>query len=129
MSDIKINFELLTHLAGRDHPLATIKAEQQPLPEGVGEVLAEARVAHHLLDMGSVPRGAGASSDLDARTYRAVAELSETRERLDRIADQHVREADLGTGTFSEICRECGHLWPCFTVRVADGGPQVHPDS
>lgn len=132
MNDIKINFELLTRLAERDHPLANIKAEHQDLPQGVGEALQNARVAHHLLDLGGIPRGregSGLSSDLDARTYLAVAELSDIRLRLGRIADQHVREADPPTGAFSEICRECAQLWPCYSWRLAEGKRLESPES
>lgn len=129
MSDIKINFELIRQLSTRPHPLLNIaedfEAQIRETPLAwTAEVFTEARTAHHLLDIGGIARGREGSvysSDLDARTYLAVAELSGARGRLGRIADQHLREADPPTGAFSDLCRECGHPWPCFTWKQADG--------
>jgi hypothetical protein len=77
---VDIDYELLAALAVREHPLLHIADDWQaqiletPLA-WTGEIMAQARVAHHLLDMADVPHGIAYASDLDSRTYLAVIEL------------------------------------------------------
>ena len=116
-----INFSLLTHLAEKPHPLLNIADDLRQVPEAwLGEVMQEARTAHHLLDMVGIPAERGYKSDLDARTYLAVRKILELGERLDRIQSWHSRETG-PSGTVGDYCTECGVRWPCDTRRMAEG--------
>jgi len=82
--EYEIDYDLLEKLAVRTHPLLHIADDwhQQVLdtPEAwIGEVLYQARSAHHLLDMAQIPHGRGYASDLDSRTCLAVLELIDRR--------------------------------------------------
>lgn len=126
----RINWDLINQLATKPHPLLHIVAGEQygvlingvfdHCLNGVGEVMQEARSAHHLLDMAGIPRGDGYSSNLDSRMYVALAEIIDLRNRLDRIAGWHSRETADG-GMVGDYCIECGGHWPCETRRMADG--------
>ena len=116
-----INFSLLTHLAEKPHPLLNIADDLRQVPEAwLGEVMQEARTAHHLLDMVGIPAERGYKSDLDARTFLAVRKILELGERLDRIQSWHSRETG-PSGTVGDYCTECGVRWPCDTRRMAEG--------
>jgi hypothetical protein len=125
-----INWTLINELHRKPHPLLNLTEGEQYgiLIDGkfddccnsVGEVMQEARTAHHLLDMAGIPRGTGYSSDVDARTYLAITELGTLRERLARIAGWHARETG-PAGTVGDFCTECGARWPCDTRRMAEG--------
>ncbi len=122
-----INYDLLTRLAAKPHPLLNIaedfEAQIREIPVAwVGEVFQEARTAHHLLDIVGIPQQAGGhySSDLDARTWLAINEIINLRGQLDRIAAWHSRETAEG-GMVGDFCIECGERWPCDTRRMADG--------
>jgi hypothetical protein len=123
-----INYELLKQLATRPHPLLNIAEDFEKQirdipPAWTGEVFTQARTAHHLLDLASIPQrdeGHVYASDLDSRTWLAVAELGSLRNRLDRIATWHSRETADG-GMVGDFCNECGERWPCETRRMADG--------
>ena len=116
-----INWDLLERLATKDHPLANILAEQQELPQGVGESLMENRVAHHLLALAGIPQGTGShDSYLDARTWQAWLLIQRLQERLDRLTTWHSRETGPG-GMVGDYCNECGTRWPCDTYRMATG--------
>ncbi len=122
----EVNFQLLADLATKPHPLLNISGDCQFIctthndHHYIGEVQQEARNAHHLLDMAGIPRDRGYSSDLDARTWRAITLISDLRERLDRITDWHSRISAPG-GMFDDYCNECREPWPCDTRRMADG--------
>ena len=115
-----INWTLINDLHEKPHPLLNIHDHGHECCPYVGEVLYDARTAHHLLDIAGVPRGKGYSSDVDARTYLLLAEVIGLRERLDRIATWHARETG-PSGTVGDCCTECGETWPCETRQMADG--------
>ena len=121
----EINYTLLGELATKPHPLLNIEddleAQIRSIPIAwTGEVFTEARTAHHLLDMVGIPHGEGYSSDLDARTWLAIAQIIKLRGQLDRIAAWHSRETADG-GMVGDFCIECGDRWPCETRRMANG--------
>ena len=121
----EINWTLINDLRGKPHPLinhdpARFPAHARCDSIGCGEIVGEARIAHHLLDLAGIPRGHGYSSDIDARTYLLLAEVIDLRERLDRITGWHSRETGPG-GMVGDFCNECGHVWPCDTQRMAEG--------
>ena len=88
----EVNFRLLSDLQSKPHPLIR-DIDMSHLHIGVQEVLTEAKVVHHLLDLIQVPHGLGLGSrDVDARTLLAVRGVMTLRERLSRIADWHSRE-------------------------------------
>lgn len=119
----EVNFALIESLKDRDHPLANIKAETPDLPLGVGEVLMEARISHHLLDLAGVPnenRESHYSTDLDARVWLLLDTVITLRERVDRVRAWHSRETG-EAGTVGDFCNECGARWPCATRQLLDG--------
>lgn len=123
MSDELINWDLLTELSTKAHPLITIwpnfEAQIREMNLAwVAEVFTEARTAHHLLDMAEIPPGRGYSSHLDARTWLAVEKLIESDVRLGMIADFHHREEGTG-GLVGVNCTECDQPWPCATYKIA----------
>lgn len=113
-----INFDLLSSLQLKPHPHQT--AGDPALPTGVGEILTEALVCQHLLDMAGVPYEKGYRGDVDARTFLLVAEVLDLRSRLDRMAHWHSRETAPG-GMVGDFCIECGHTWPCDSHELAIG--------
>ena len=116
-----INFRLLKELRDREHPLLRIVPEiVDTYHVGVGEVMHEARTAHHLFDMIDIPHGEGYEHDLDARAYLAIVKILNLRERLDRITTWHARETG-SAGMVGDFCIRCGDLWPCDTHRMASG--------
>lgn len=116
-----INFRLLKELRDREHPLLRIVPEiVDTYHVGVGEVMHEARTAHHLFDMIDIPHGEGYEHDLDARAYLAIVKILNLRERLDRITTWHARETG-PAGMVGDFCIRCGDLWPCDTHRMASG--------
>jgi hypothetical protein len=115
-----VNWELLRELAGKPHPLLR-DIDTSGLHYGIIEVLHEAKVVHHLLDLADVPRGYSMDTrDIDSRTLLAVRGMMTLRERLARISDWHARETG-PAGTVGDYCTECGQRWPCDTRRMADG--------
>lgn len=128
MSDI--NYTLLTDLATKPHPLLNIVEggeyvlkvgdELDRCSGGVGEVMQEARTAHHLLDLAGIPHGEGYAQDLDARMWQMLVKMQGVEERLSRIADWHARESG-PAGTVGDYCTECGNRWPCDTRRLVEG--------
>jgi hypothetical protein len=120
-----VNWDLLEWCSLKPHPLLHIaEGYDPPLPIGVGEVLIEARTAHHVLDLVGIPNTNGKRqpdvSDLDARVYLATRQLMDLDNRLTRLKAWHSREAGPG-GTVGDFCNECGTTWPCDTYRMADG--------
>lgn len=120
-----INYILLGELATKPHPLLNIEDDFEAQIRSIpiawsAEVFAEARTAHHLLDMVGIPHGAGYAQDLDSRTWLAIAKINKLRGQLDRIATWHARETADG-GMVGDFCTECGDRWPCETRRMADG--------
>lgn len=123
-----INWDLIGRLAAMAHPLLHIaedlEAQIRDTPiEWTGEVFGQARTAHHLLDLAGIPQRLGGrvyASDLDARTYLAVTEITTLRERLARIQGWHARESG-PAGTVGDYCTECGARWPCDTQQMAAG--------
>jgi hypothetical protein len=123
--DPPINYELLARLSARPHPLLRIEEDlekqiRETPTEWVGEVFQEARNAHHLLDLIGIPHGEGYAQDLDARTWLTIMKVIKLRGQLDRIAAWHARETAEG-GMVGDYCIECGQLWPCETLRMAEG--------
>jgi hypothetical protein len=123
MSDAPINWTLLQELKAKPHPLLN----DVPLPDnvhvGVGEVMDEAKVAHHLLDIAQIPHSRDDSvysSDLDARTFQLVAAWSDQNNLLGDIAGLH-QQGTGPHGTVSGCCAECERPWPCDTKRIIDG--------
>jgi hypothetical protein len=121
----EVNFKLLGELAKKPHKLLNIaddfEAQIRDIPIAwTGEVFQETRTAHHLLDMVGVPQGRGDRSRVDARTFLAITEISDLRERLARISTWHSREAG-PAGMVGDFCTECDARWPCATRRMADG--------
>jgi hypothetical protein len=126
----EINFTLLGELATKPHPLLNLIEGGEYLLRiddvldrcngGVGEVMYQARTAHHLLDVAGIPQGQGYSSDLDARTWQLVVKMQGVEEALSRIAAWHSQEQG-SSGTVGSFCNECGTLWPCDTRRMAEG--------
>lgn len=122
----EVGWDLLTILATRPHPLL-LDVDETGLHFGVVEVLHEAKVVHHLLDMIGVPHGLSVDTrDIDARTLLAVRGFMGLRERLDRIAGWHERETG-PAGTVGDFCVCCGDRWPCDTRQMADGTYQDEP--
>jgi hypothetical protein len=125
-----INYTLLGELAAKPHPLLNIADGDEYLLRvdgklddccgSIGEVMQEARTAHHLLDLAGIPHGTGYARDLDARTWQLVVKTQDLGERLARIADWHARETG-PAGTVGDFCVECGTRWPCDTRKMADG--------
>lgn len=113
-----INFDLLSELQVKPHPHQT--TGDLSLPTGVGEILTEALVCQHLLDMAGVPYEKGYRGDVDARTYLLVMEVFRLRERMGRLVTWHSRESG-PSGTVGDFCNECGHTWPCDSYRMATG--------
>lgn len=113
-----INFDLLSSLQLKPHPHQTTGGPD--LPTGAGEILTEALVCQHLLDMAGVPYEKGYRGDVDARTYLLVTEALVLRERLSRLATWHSRESGPG-GMVGDYCNECGHTWPCDSYRMGTG--------
>jgi hypothetical protein len=119
----EVNWPLLESLRDKDHRLANIKAETPELPMGVGEVLMEARISHHLLDMAGVPnknREHPYATDLDARVWLLLDAVIGLRQQRDRLMSWHSRETGPG-GTVGDDCNECGTRWPCDTRRLLEG--------
>jgi hypothetical protein len=118
----EVNYDLLTKLAVKPHPLLNIAddAEDQTSSPWGGEVFQEARTVHHLLDMVGIPHGRGYAQNLDSRTWLAIAQIIKMRGQLDRIATWHSRETADG-GMVGDYCIKCGDRWPCETRRMADG--------
>lgn len=120
----EIAWDLLQELQRRPHPLLRpggTSGDTSALPWTVTEVLHEAVVVHHLLDMAGVPQGYGMDTrDIASRTLVAIIGLGALRERLDRISGWHARESGPG-GTVGDSCDECGRRWPCPTRQMADG--------
>lgn len=114
----EINLDLLSGLQSKPHPHQT--AGSPDLPTGAGEILQEALVAQHLLDMAGVPYEKGYRGDVDARVFLLVVEAFELRDRLSRIAAWHSRETAEG-GMVGDFCVDCDQRWPCETRRMADG--------
>lgn len=120
MESQPVNTTLLLALREKAHPLLAMHPDDVDLPHGAGDVLIEARSAHHLLDMVGIPRGDGLDTNLDARTWRAAIRLLELSERLSQIAQSHharisnVREDQAR-------CVECDLPWPCRTYAMATG--------
>lgn len=121
--DSQINWPLIDALKGKPHPNLPNPGPPD-LPLGVGEVLQEARIAQHLLDMIGIPLGAGYGRDLDARTYLAVRRMGDLEERLARISAWHDRESGPG-GLVGDRCVACGEKWPCETRRMAESGTEA----
>lgn len=115
-----VNWDLLEALSTRPHPLLNLDGQCPDCPRWTGEVLQEARNAHHLLDLMGVPHGEGYEQDLDARTHRAVMAYLDLDMRLGRIIAWHTRETG-PAGTFGDYCNECGRRWPCDTFKFAAG--------
>lgn len=115
------DWKLINYLTGKPHP--NLRDVPLPTPDpygGLGEVLQESRVAHHLLDFAGVPRQAGRldSYHLDAR----VALLLKAAQRLQKLAALHQPDRDCdGHGGNSGFCVECGWAWPCASAEVASG--------
>lgn len=125
MSQPKINYDLLKSLSTQDHPLLHIAEdfEQQitSIPVAwAGEIFEQARTAHHLLDMVGIPHGIAYAQDLDSRTWQAVNQIVQLKDRLARIAAWHSRETG-PHGLIGDYCTECSERWPCETRRMADG--------
>ena len=115
-----MNWELLKELYDRPHPLIR-DTDTTGLHYSIAEVLHEAKVVHHLLDLADVPPGYGMDTcDIDARTLIAVRGMMTLRERLARISGWHARETG-PAGTVGDFCVECDHRWPCDSRRMADG--------
>lgn len=117
----EINWALTQELMAKPHPLLD---DAITLPDdlwGVGGVLTEAKVVHHLLDLAGVPQQYSVDTgDIACRTLVAILGMGTLRERLGRISDWHARETG-PAGTVGDYCIECGHLWPCATRQMADG--------
>ena len=112
------DWALINHLRGKPHPNLPPVDFDPELPLGVGEVLQEARVVQHLLDLAGIPRGKGYSADIDAR----VVQLLRHAQRLDRIEAMHQPDRNCdGHGGNSGYCVECEWAWPCATAEVASG--------
>lgn len=113
------DWKLIDSLKQRPHPyLNDDEKVCEGLPIGVQEILMEARVAHHLLDLAGIPRGEGYSADLDAR----VVLLMRRAMRTPRLAEMHQPDRDCdGRGGNSGFCVECGWAWPCATYETASG--------
>jgi hypothetical protein len=125
MSEAPINYKLLQRLADKPHPLLRVaddfEKQIREIPIAwTGEVFEEARTAHHLLDIIGIPHGEGYAQHLDARTWLAIMRVIKLRGQLDRIAAWHARETAEG-GMVGDYCIECGQLWPCETLRMAEG--------
>lgn len=120
----EINWALTQELMLKPHPLLNDAIDVSTLPDelwGVGEVLTEAKVVHHLLDLAGVPqRYSIDTQDVACRTLIAILGMGALRERLGRISDWHARETG-PAGTVGDYCVECGHRWPCDTRQMADG--------
>jgi hypothetical protein len=120
-----INWSLLQSLHDKVHPLLNIaddfEKQIREIPIAwTGEVFQQARSAHHLFDMMGIPQDKGYSSDLDARTFRALLLVQRLKERLDRLTSWHSRETVDG-GMVGDYCVECGHVWPCDSRKMAEG--------
>lgn len=129
----EINYDLLTRLAARPHPLLNIaedfEKQIREIPiSWTAEVFQEARTAHHLLDIVGIPHGIGYAQDLDARTWQAINLIINLRGQLDRIAAWHARETAEG-GMVGDYCTECGEIWPCETREMADGSHEDLTDT
>lgn len=122
----EINYDLLTQLADKPHPLLNVAddAEKQFRETPVSwlsEVFVEARTAHHLFDIAGIPHGESCySQHLDARAWLAITKIGTLRDRLDRIKAWHSRECG-PAGMVGDYCNECETRWPCDTWRMADG--------
>lgn len=112
------DWKLLELLKDKPHPLLReILLPHDPFG-GLGEILQSVKVAHHLLDMAGVPRGAIYSSYVDSR----VLLLLRQSQRLQRIAALHQPDRNCdGHGGNSGYCVECGWAWPCATAETASG--------
>lgn len=124
MSTHPVNWDLLHSLSTKPHPLLnTHDDHRHDCCPYDGEVIQEARNAHHLLDMIGIP-GVDCErhyeKDLDARTYRAIRVVVDLRERMDRIATWHARETGQG-GMVGDYCTECGNRFPCDTRKMVEG--------
>lgn len=125
-----INWTLIMSLATKPHKhLSIVDGAQYGLMvngvfdgacNGVGEVMQQARIAQHLLDLAGVPEGKGDGANIDARVYLLVTQVRQLREQLSRIAGWHARESG-PHGMVGDLCTECGEVWPCDTRRMADG--------
>ena len=120
-----VNWGLLQELQLKPHPQLrdSTEAERRDLHYSILEVLSEAKVTHHLLDMAGVPDGESYGADtgsIDCRTLIAIIGMGNLRERLGRISGWHARETG-PAGTVGDFCTECGRRWPCDSRRMADG--------
>lgn len=119
-----VNWGILKTLSEKPHPLLKpggAAGDTSHLHFGEVEVLYEALVVHHLLDIGGVPQGFGMDTrNIDARTLVAIIGMGNLRERLARISGWHSRETG-PAGMVGDFCTECEHPWPCDTRRMADG--------
>jgi hypothetical protein len=113
-----INYDLLTQLADKAHPL--LNPQVCDCHNWCAEINQEAKVAHHLLDLAGIPHGEGYAQNLDARTYQAVMRITDLEDRVGRIAALHERITRPG-GLFDDRCGECDQRWPCDTRRMAEG--------
>jgi hypothetical protein len=77
---MRVDHALLARLYDRPHPSVA--------DVSTAGTIHHARIAHHLLDMASIPRGTGDDAGLDARVFLAMSELVDLRERLNRIREQ-----------------------------------------
>lgn len=131
-----VNWPLIERLAVQPHKhLNIVDGAQYGLmvggvfdnaSNGVGEVMQEARTAHHLCDLAGIPEGWNYSAHIDARVFQLVMQRLDLAERLGRIGNWHSRETAPG-GMVGDFCNECGHVWPCDTRRMTDG-TYVDPD-
>lgn len=119
MSEPEINWTLLESLRDKPHPLLNI-IDDVHLPHWGGEVMQEARNAHHLLDLVKIPHGKGYAQDLDARVFLAIRQIFDLSDRLSRLAGWHALEEGPG-GLVGLYCTECEQRWPCPTRRLAEG--------
>ena len=120
MTTQPVNTALLLALRAKDHPLLAMHPDDVNLPHDAGDVLIEARSAHHLLDMIGVPQGDGLDTNLDARTWRAAMRLLQLSERLSQITQLHHPRSDPLRGGMDR-CVACDLRWPCKTYAMATG--------
>lgn len=119
-SAAEVNWELLQLLQAKPHKLIR-DIDTAGLHYGIVELLCEAKVVHHLLDLIDVPHRYGMDTrDIASRTLIAVRGTLTLRERHARISARHARETG-PAGTVGDYCIECGHPWPCDSRRMADG--------
>jgi hypothetical protein len=116
----EINWTLLQELQVKPHPLI----RDVPLPDnvhvGVAEILQQAKVAHHLIDMAGLDEPEewwSYAANLDARVFRLVAAYLAAECIFGRLETIHRQETG-DHGMVSGLCVECGADWPCETRRI-----------